>query len=111
MYAYKTFVENDHRDEGQKILLAAAELFPDDVVGGMFLRQNLLLNLSSSSHKQFAKSTKSCGPESDQVLKMVSVIVESASSPDQRIKLFTLPYCDNHLQWKLCVVLLRCTKY
>ncbi|XP_022080211.1 TPR repeat-containing protein DDB_G0287407-like [Acanthaster planci] len=32
MYAYKTFVENGHRDEGQKILLAAAELFPDDVI-------------------------------------------------------------------------------
>ncbi|XP_038069348.1 nephrocystin-3-like [Patiria miniata] len=32
MHAYKTFVECDHRDEGQKILLAAAELFPDDVI-------------------------------------------------------------------------------
>ena len=33
MYAYKVFVENGHREEGQRILLAASEHFPDNVVG------------------------------------------------------------------------------
>ncbi|XP_033631200.1 TPR repeat-containing protein DDB_G0287407-like [Asterias rubens] len=32
MYAYKVFVENGHREEGQRILLAASEHFPDNVV-------------------------------------------------------------------------------
>lgn len=48
MYAYKTFVENGHRDEGQSILLAAAERFPDDVVSATYSFQVLSLDLLRS---------------------------------------------------------------